>query len=268
MSSQDFKVIQWFQEVLENGSINELDLEFDRTRIFFKQGDGVFTATTDKRGDDELATLDVSTLERTPIPREDIYPVCKEDFTLAPNPLPDGIYIKHPRLAHYVPEKGDAVATRFLNEVYLYEALKNAPHPNIAQYHGCIVEDGRITGIVLKHYPANLEDRLEAGPITNEEGWAISSAVDSAASHLHQLNYAHRDICKDNIMMDGETPILIDFEKATFEGCLACRGVMIEVEGGFQEDHNHSMAGILKDYQDIMDLKVALITAEVPHHME
>lgn len=105
----------------------------------------------------------------TPIPREEIYPEYKGDLTLAPNPLPEGVYIKQPRLAYYAPEGNGALASHLSNEAHVYEALRLDPHPNIGQYYGCIVENGRITGIALKHYDSDLEDTLEKGPVSKEQ---------------------------------------------------------------------------------------------------
>jgi hypothetical protein len=74
------------------------------------------------------------------IPIDDIWPVYHPKFTQAPNPLPPNSYVKQPSLLYY----GDTAASfklssQLLNEAEACEILINHPHPNIAQYIGCIV---------------------------------------------------------------------------------------------------------------------------------
>jgi serine/threonine protein kinase len=91
------------------------------------------------------------------------------------------------------------------------EFLKTHPHPNIAQYYGCIVKRDRIVGMVLDRYPKTLLQRLKMGnKDVNVNEWF--KAISSAISHIHSLGYAHNDICPMNIMIDENgTPFLIDF---------------------------------------------------------
>lgn len=45
----------------------------------------------------------------------------------------------------------------------LVEVLRLHPHPNAARYHGCVVEDGKITGLCFDRYSMTLskEDRRD-----------------------------------------------------------------------------------------------------------
>lgn len=277
MADQEYKIIQWndvwehkdgWCDMLENDDIN-FDLEFKCTHVYFKKWTALFKATTDQR-ESELATLHLTTIERTAIPREEIYPVYQEHFTMAPEPLPENVYIKHTRMAYYHANENGTLARRLLNEVQMYEALKDAPHPNIAQYHGCVVEDGRITGIVLKHYATGLADRIWKGPpISKEQGCAYASGVDAAARHLQKLGYALGNIHMGNVMLDGETPVLIGFERASFEGCTGCRAVSAGTEEGSRKvEHDHSLGGILRDLDRIRDVRVGIIVAQFDRNGE
>lgn len=272
MAAQEFRILQCNEEweqvdpfcvIHEDDNMNDHDLKFNCTHIYFRQGDSIFWSTAEKR-DFELDSVDLSTIERTVIPIEEIYPEYDQRFTLAPSPLPEGVYVKHPRMVHYSPESQGALADRFLNEVSTYEALKDKPHPNIAPYYGCVVEDGRITGIALKHYSSDLIERLEKGGITKEQGSAYAAGVEDAARHLHFHGYAHRDIRKSNVMLDGETPILIDLENAASQECMGCRGVRLGADPDAGEVvHDHSLSDTLKDRRDLVNIRVAIIVAQI-----
>lgn len=191
------------------------DWVFDKTKIIVRQGNSVFMATTDKR-EPELKGLDVEGLERIRIPPEDFCPQFKEGLTRASVPLPGEPYVKRPRLLSWDPEaRGSGIAALVLQEAEVCEILKKHPHPNLAQYLGCLVEDGRITGLCFTRYKSDLEKALsERKDITEKEKLAYSKAIEDGIRHLHQLGLAHNDINPSNIMMDGEKPVIIDFDSA------------------------------------------------------
>ncbi len=188
------------------------DFVFDKTKIIIRQGDSVFMATTEKM-ESELKGLDMDDLERIRIPPEHFCPEFKESLTRAPVPLSGGIYVKRPRLLSWDVKDRGSIAALVLQEAEVCEILKKQPHPNIAQYHGCLVENGRITGLCFTKYTSDLERTLaKRKDITEGEKLAYSKAIEDGIRHLHQLGLAHNDIKPSNIMMDGEKPVVIDFD--------------------------------------------------------
>jgi serine/threonine protein kinase len=115
------------------------------------------------------------------------------------------------------------------------EFLKSHPHPNIIRYHGCVVNRGRITGIMLDRYPDTIYQRLKLGKrdVNVDECF---KAISSAVSHLHSLGYAHNDICPMNIMIDeNDIPFLIDFGSCQpFGRELMTGGTLGWMEGFFE----------------------------------
>lgn len=71
-----------------------------------------------------------------------------EEFTLAPNPIPVDTYVKRPSLISYDEKDSTSISELMLEEARICEILREHPHPNIAQYLGCLVENGRISGLV------------------------------------------------------------------------------------------------------------------------
>ena len=74
---------------------------------------------------------------------------------------PGPVFIKQPRLVGYDETAG--IAEKVRQEISVLEALHRIPHPNIAQYHGCLVDEkrGLVTGICMKKYPCTLAALLE-----------------------------------------------------------------------------------------------------------
>lgn len=87
-----------------------------------------------------------------------------------------------------------------------------SPHPNVAQYHGCLVENGRITGLCFTKYTSDLTKMLARKDITEAERLTLLVGVENGVRHLHRLGLAHNDINPSNIMMEGNKPVIIDFD--------------------------------------------------------
>jgi serine/threonine protein kinase len=115
------------------------------------------------------------------------------------------------------------IANEVLQEIQVCEKFKLRPHPNIAEYIGCEVQGGRVSGICFKRYKESLQQRLNPGHL-NKRMFAHSSRLDVAwcrnivagiekgLEHLHTLGLVHNDLNPANIMLDErETPIIIDF---------------------------------------------------------
>lgn len=190
------------------------DLVFDHTKVILKKGSDLFYARINQR---QTATINLNQLEAIPIPKDHIYPAFNPTFTEAPNPLPLKTYIKRPNAIHY----GDTTATMnftptILNEIKICEVLRRHPHPNIAQYLGCLVEDGRIYGICFVEYQQNLAQRLRDKAVLNVE--RCIRGIENGINHLHSLGLIHCDLNPQNIMMNGDDPVIIDFDSCTFEG--------------------------------------------------
>ena len=199
-------------EHVEQWAERDGDFVFDKTKIIIRQGDSVFMATTDKM-ESRLKGLVVEGLERIRIPVEHFCPQFKEGLTPAPAPLPGEIYVKKARLISWDPEDSGSIAALVLHEAEVCEILRKHPHPNLAQYHGCLVDNGRIIGLCFTKYTSDLERTLsERKDITEKEKLAYSKAIEDGIRHLHQLGIVHNDINPSNIMMDGEKPVIIDFD--------------------------------------------------------
>jgi hypothetical protein len=154
------------------------DFVFDKTKIILREGGSVFMATTDQM-ESGLKGLDVEGLERIRIRLEDFCPQFKEGLTRASVPLPGEIYVKRPRLISWDPEDQDSgvIAAPVLQEAEVCEILGKHPHPNLAQYHGCLVNKGRIVGLCFTKYTSDLEKTLsERKDITETEKLAYSKA--------------------------------------------------------------------------------------------
>ena len=173
----------------------------------------------------KLGHLDNSTAIPTPA----YSPLFPSDFTLAPDPLPPGCYVKKPRLTSYDqvckgPEP-DGIAQSVLQEAAVCELLKQHPHPNIASYLGCQVSAGRITGLCFAAYPHTLmqevnpqnhmkrkarsefQDRNE-----DRKDYRIALAgVERGLKHLHSLGLVHNDINPRKIMLDADDGVITGF---------------------------------------------------------
>lgn len=154
------------------------------------------------------------------IPDGDIYPALAthSDIRVAqvPDPFPDHIHLKRPSIQCYddfkAQDKTSLISNHFLQEIYVLEALSEAPHPGIVKYYGCRVRRGWITGIALEHYWKDLKRYVQArkGPPIDEEPFL--AALESAIRHLHTCGFAHNDVKPSNILLNEERmPILVDF---------------------------------------------------------
>lgn len=117
-----------------------------------------------------------------------------------------------------------------LEEVQICERSRKNPHRNIAAYHGCEVKDGRITGIYFTRYTETLMQRVNPGKLgkrpfasqvrrgMSDEVQRWMDGVESEMRHLHSLGILHNDINPSNIMLDGNIPVIIDFDSCGQEG--------------------------------------------------
>ena len=207
-------------EVHEQGELwKEVDgdLEFSHTMIILRHGDDYFYARHNRRLM-PIAQVNPSILETHPIPTMCLWPRYSNDLTPAPDPLPVECYIKHPQMIQYDEDHASRIPDLFLAEARICEILRNHPHPNIAQYLGCLVRDNRVMGLCLVKYDMTLGDRLKDRnrPFPQD----ILKGIKSGIQHLHGLGIIHNDINPANIMFkaDDDTPVIIDFDSCGREG--------------------------------------------------
>ncbi|CAG8020086.1 unnamed protein product [Penicillium olsonii] len=158
-----------------------------------------------------------------------LYPQFDDSFTKAEGSAEylSTLYLKTPSLTTYTPRKPNLIRDAWLREVKTWELLRKYPHPNIAKYHGCFVsETGAIEAIYLTTYDQTLAQKvnpshLAKGEFVYEKLETEKSTVDewfrgieSGLRHLHTLGIVHNDINPNNIMFEGETPVIIDFDSA------------------------------------------------------
>lgn len=206
-------------EICERGEIfveKDDDLIFDHTKIILRDAhDEYFYAKTNQRMA-RLSIVDVNGLGTTRIPADQIWPLAIiPKLTRAPDTLPPDSYLKLPRLLYYGLDELDC-GNQILTEVEACEALKRHPHSNIARYLGCIVKEGRIRGLAFARYPVTLSQMLKDG--TPFDRRRCLRGIEAGVRHMHKLGLVHNDLNPANIMMDGDDPVIIDFDSCKREG--------------------------------------------------
>ncbi|KXJ85052.1 serine/threonine kinase, partial [Microdochium bolleyi] len=193
------------------------DCVFDHTKVILRHNDDYYFARIKQRVK-TASTIDIRRLAKTKIPVEDIWPLWETRFTLAPNPSSPHTFVKRPSLISY----GEGSATDKLyehlkTELEACEVLKRSPHPNIATYFGCVESSGRVSGLCFQHYPQTLEEWLQrtTSQATRED---CLQGIESGVRHMHSLGLVHNDINIANIMMEGDRPVVIDFDSCQPEG--------------------------------------------------
>jgi len=192
------------------------ELEFRHTIVILRKGDIYFHARYNNRMLPP-SQVEPRLLEMCRIPSEHLWPVHSSDLTRTPVPSPVDSYIKRPRMIQYAQDHAHRIPDLFLAEARICEILKKHPHPNIAQYFGCLTRHGRITGLCLRKYHMTLEDRLKSDrPVPRD----ILKGIQEGLHHLHNLGLIHNDVNPSNIMFkaNDDTPVIIDFDSCGREG--------------------------------------------------
>jgi serine/threonine protein kinase len=150
-----------------------------------------------------------------PVQDDELYPVVPTNvsLTIAPTCLDDPtVFVKRPGLVCYEEMKGTSYLPRvLLDETLIMETISKSPHPNIIRYHGCRVQRGRITAILLEQLEQTLTQYVAMPGFQQLNQVRFLAELQSAVDHLHSLGLAHNDISPDNIMIQNGRPILIDF---------------------------------------------------------
>lgn len=97
------------------------------------------------------------------------------------------------------------------------------PHPNIARYHGCVVENGRFRGICLQRYSATLKQRVERKherkpALSETEKRRLVQGVRDGVAHLHFLGLVHNALTPSNVMVEDDDAVIIDFDSCRRHG--------------------------------------------------
>ena len=203
----------------------EEQYEWSHTLIKVEHNNETFQARSSNRLMDldkiKLSDLEI---ESSPIPKEYLYPLYPSKLCTAPPPLPDDCYVKVHNLMLYdtplaLPKDKAHPGQLLLQEEKLCEILRNNPHPNIATYRGCVVEEGRITGLCFTKHRQTLRERAEdtSRPLNQEH---CLQGIEAGIRHLHSLAFVHNDINIANVMFldDEDVPIIIHFDSCGKEG--------------------------------------------------
>jgi serine/threonine protein kinase len=206
--------------------VNGDDLTYLYTKVILRKGNSFFYARTSQRLG---SAIKVDELDAIPIPIEDIRPQYHPDLTRVPVPLPVDCYLKYANLLECGSSVGPPPSDLVLAEARICEILSACPHPNIAQYFGCVVEDGRISALCFVEYHSTLADWLQAEcqPISRD----VCADIERGIQHLHSLGFSHNDINPYNIMFKSDgTAVIIDFDSC------ARFGVKLVKQGGWNDE--------------------------------
>jgi len=147
------------------------------------------------------------------------FPEFPTGFTTADQECAHGVFFKQPSLGGYGDEVSRGIArTCVETEARALEMLQVEPHDNIVTYHGCVVKDGLIVGLLLEELDMDLSERIldKTRPFQVDK---CMEEINSALNHLHSKKYCHNDVKTGNIMVrKDDTAVLIDFDSCLPEG--------------------------------------------------
>lgn len=193
------------------------DLVFDHTKVILKGADDEFSYAQTNSREHPITQIDVNSLDISRIPADHIWPLADPTFTRAPDPLPSTSYLKRPSLLYYEDTQDASEYSRqILTEIEACEILRRNPHPNIAQYLGCVVKEERVRGLVFTRYSVTLAQLLRDGTDFDKSHCLLG--IKAGVRHLHNLGLVHNDLNPSNIMMDGDDAVIIDFDSCKREG--------------------------------------------------
>jgi serine/threonine protein kinase len=217
----------------------EGELVFSHTSVILRDGDQYSHATTSRRYG-STSEVDLRELDNPiPIPSSKIWPPFPAHFTRAPDPLPQDCYVKRPNLLDYgyTEASTNHPSNLLLDEAQVCEILRTSPHPNIAQYLGCIVESNTIKGLCFVKYDMNLSQRVkDPRPLDID---LVLHGIEKGLDHLHSLGLIHCDINPSNILMNGDTPVIGDFDSCQREGQKL--GIKAGTKGWTNEDFEFAL---------------------------
>lgn len=234
--------------------------EFVYTSISATVDGKAYFGRLDERAEDVDEGDVLSCLE--PIPPEDIFPSFQKAFTEAPSFDASKHYLKTPSFTGDDYQPGVTfVADCMLNEVNILEQLQSHRHANIIGYHGCVVEDGRITHICLERCRSSIVEYVEKHRSSSDIPKLIQD-VKGGIEFLHTLGLAHNDINPENVCMVDGRAVLIDFD-----GCLPFGNCLMKGVSTAHDDCGRLLSAAENDtrgLEDLEDFLKGLITSDTP----
>jgi hypothetical protein len=170
-------------------------LEYFDTKIITQRNGQLFDATINPRVR-RKEDIDTSTLSMSPIAPEHVYPILP---TQAPSFLPVDTFTKRRSMISYADSKSlTEISSLFRHEAQMCERTKRLPHPNVAQYFGCHIDErGLITGLCFKTYDKTLYQMVTAGDAVDQS--KCLSSIKAGIEHLYGIGITHCDINPHNI---------------------------------------------------------------------
>lgn len=194
---------------------------FQYVQGFIRSEDGLFVAKWKNRQGPPIDLYD-----QRRVVTEDRGPMMQPDWTVAEG---QDHHIKTPSLHSYANEANLEELLR--REVETCEILRRHPHPNIAQYLGCLETRGRVSGLCFEKHAHSLASTVNPGHLNkaeflrsgrqfvNDDMRQKFEGLKAAVDYLHSLDLVHNDITPANVMFneDGEM-LLIDFDSCRWLG--------------------------------------------------
>lgn len=147
---------------------------------------------------------------------DSIWPAYDENLTVADNKAQE-LFLKTPNLIDIAFNDAEVMQRRILGEALFCEEIRKSPHPNVVDYRGCEVEDGRIKGILLKRYRETLYSRVNQSDKLDHD--KLLAEIRRGIDHLHSLGIVHGDLQPANIMFDDDdNAIIIDLDSGRWIG--------------------------------------------------
>ncbi|KAG6123555.1 hypothetical protein E4U12_000766 [Claviceps purpurea] len=186
--------------------------EFYLTRIILRGPNEDFYYAETKDRFHTSSEIDIDSLEKISIDTDRCWPRYSARLLRAPSPVPPDSYVKEAEFLYYT---YDTKATRLRNlaahEIEAFELLRQHPHPNIVEYRGCVVSDGRISGICLAKLEMSLYERMQDSTPFDKD--LFLEGIERGIRHLHSLGIVHNDINPATIMLDKlDRPVIIDLD--------------------------------------------------------
>lgn len=137
-----------FRGYYECFSLRESTLQYEYTKVLFEEGKKIFLARHQQRAKSP-SDVDLNSLTNVVlIPIISYCPALPPGRTQATCLRSNDCYIKRPNLIGY--SEDPEIKNNILREITVCEILRQYPHRNIAQYHGCEVDNGYVTGLLLQ----------------------------------------------------------------------------------------------------------------------
>ena len=186
--------------------------EVKRTTFIYldENEDAWFGQVKGKRKQDVTVEDVKSSLNRVP---DTIFPRIPSTLTMScEGKSPANYYTKLPKLL-LLDDKEEAklLPQMLLDEIQVLELINHYPHPNIIQYYGCRVKNGRVRGILLEKHKTLLQHRHHNRSVRHDVA-ACLSGIRAGVEHLHSIGLAHNDLNPSNILLnENDEPVIIDF---------------------------------------------------------